>query len=205
VIPRRTDGDPWTDEMGADDLDGPTVATVGGPPGGAPAPSVRSEVLARSAPPSKPPPPSFPPESEESTQLLRTDERLALAQNRTVNMRSGSSPVARTSTPPPALSRSGANPSYLPPPPPRDAAGRSIAPPAVPAQQQQPQQSAVQMTQRLTSPPPRPGTMPMIHDARPMQPVGRPPLPPHIIFAIAAAAFLIGSIWIASCVLLQSN
>jgi len=55
VIPRREENAPWTDEMGADDLDAPTVATTGGPIGGAPAPSVRSEVLARSARPSAPP------------------------------------------------------------------------------------------------------------------------------------------------------
>ena len=61
VIPRHG-GDPWTDEMGADDLDGPTVATSG-PIGGAPAPSVRSEVLARPAPSAygPPPPPPDPP------------------------------------------------------------------------------------------------------------------------------------------------
>jgi eukaryotic-like serine/threonine-protein kinase len=107
VIPRHAEtSDPWTDELG-DDLDGPTVATTGGPPGGAPAPSVRSEVLARtprlSSPPAAPSPPVDRADLDETQQLLRTDERMALAQARTVQL--------------PPQPSSGAIPSYMPPPP----------------------------------------------------------------------------------------
>ena len=204
VIPRREETDPWTDEMGADDLDGPTVATTGGPSGGSPAPSVRSEVLARppmpSAPPSRPRPPSVrKPAPLESTQLLRTDERMALAQAQTV-MDPTTSPVPRASAwpPAPAEARLGATHPYLPAPPPRDASGRSIAPPAVPTPSSAPSVPPPWMA-------PRGHTMPMINDTSPQPPARREPLAPAVVIAIAVAALLLSAIWIGSCLLLQSN
>ena len=188
VIPRRDEGDPWTDEMGADDLDGPTVATTGGPIGGAPAPSVRSEVLARSARPSAPPPPpSIPPDSMGSTQLFRSDEHASLAH----------APARASAPPPPPPPRSGAVPSYIPAPPPRDSSGRSIAPPAVPP----PAPPLPSLPPPWMAP--RGHTMPMMNE--PPAPPQPQKLSPAVIAAIAVAAVLLSAIWIGSCLLLQSS
>jgi hypothetical protein len=187
-----------------DDLDGPTVATTGGPPGGAPAPSVRSEVLARTPQPSSPPstPPRYPslssspPDSMESTQLLRTDERMALAQAHTV-LDPTAAPTRRAEAP--RQPAPGATPSYVPAPPPRDAAGRSIAPPAVP------QGSAPSMPPQPAWMPPRGQTMPMIHEPMPHASAPREPLAPALKVAIGVAAALLAAIWIGSCLLIQSS
>jgi serine/threonine-protein kinase len=178
VIPRHG-SDPWTDEMGADDLDGPTVATSG-PIGGAPAPSVRSEVLARPPMPSAPSTPRPLPAADdlESTQLLRTDERMALAQAQTTPDLSGSLP------PPP------------PKPSPREAPGRSFAPPGMPAPSVPPPWMA-----------PRGHTMPMMNDhvPQPRAAQAREPLAPALIVVIVVAALLLSAIWIGTCSLLQAS
>ena len=203
VIPRREESDPWTDEMGADDLDGPTVATTG-PIGGSPTPSVRSEVLARSGPASSPRPPSAPHDPMESTQLLRTDEREALVQARTV-LDPASTPARVSAPPPPPRPSSSATPSYVPPPPPRDAAGRSIAPPAVPAAplpSMPPPAAPPQWT------PPRGYAMPMMNGPLPQPPPApgpRQPLTPGVIVAITIGALLLGALWIGSCLMLRSS
>lgn len=194
--------------MGADDdLDGPTVATTGGPVGGAPVRSVRSEVLARSpivaTPSSRPQPPSVPqPDSMESTKLLRTDERLALAKAKTV-LDATQTPARRASAPPPAPpdTHVGGTHPYLPPPPPRDASGRSIAPHAAPAPS-----SASTPPPWMAPMPPRLHTM-LMSDAPPppVPPAAREPLAPAVKVAIAVAAILLASIWIGSCLMLPSS
>ena len=173
VIPRHG-SDPWTDEMGADDLDGPTVATSG-PIGGAPAPSVRSEVLSRppllAKPSSRPQPPLAPADPSESTQLLRTDERVALAQAQTV-LEPSEPPERRASAPPPAFA-----------PPPRPA-------PSVPPPWMAPRGHTMPMMNDAQQQPP----------AR-----KREPLAPALIVVIVVAALLLSAIWIGTCSLLQSS
>jgi serine/threonine protein kinase len=99
--------DPWTDELSADDLDAPTVATSGSFPG-LQSPALPSALVAR------PPLPSM--SDDEGTRPLRRDERVT-DHSTTMNLDPLASSGMRPSAAPPApASSSPATPRLLPSP-----------------------------------------------------------------------------------------
>jgi hypothetical protein len=141
VIPMKSQGapgDPWTDQMSADDLDAPTVATSGSIQG-LPSPAIRSAIVAR------PPLPSLHSDGESTMPITREERESSRNQQTTMRLDSLAQPApqpARPSAapPPPAPPTPSVPPmpravsAYGPPPPmPRDVHSASFAPPPPPA------------------------------------------------------------------------
>jgi serine/threonine protein kinase len=173
--------DPWTDELSADDLDAPTVATTGSVPG-LQSPSLPSALVAR------PPLPSM--TNDDETRPLTRDERVT-DQSETMNldplassgMRPSAAPPPPVSASPPATPRLLPSPYGAPRPPPQQH-------PLQPSHSQQAFAETWHSPTGYTGPsPPRGATQPMpIHPPAVMS-APRPPL--LVMVALGVAAFVL--------------
>jgi serine/threonine protein kinase len=174
--------DPWTDELGADDLDAPTVATSGSV-AGKPSPAVRSIV-------ERPPLPSMHADGE-STVPLRTGETPALLPKKhTDTVKLDVEPAT-----PRALPRTAGETARLHVP--RDGAPPPWVTPPAPA--------------AFSSPPPAP-RVPPHSVAPPPPPVGplvtiRPSTAPSpvVLVLIAIAAIVMACVCVGACIYLRSQ
>jgi serine/threonine protein kinase len=199
--------DPWTDELSADDLDAPTVATSGSVPGlQAPLPSA---LVAR--PSQAPPPPMAPrlpstpstpstPRADDSTRPLAREERVN-EPSTTMNLDPLAASGQRASvTPPPSAQPATPRllPSpYGPPPQPMQSfqSTASMQPSMQQARASMPQPSSEQAAapawngQSYTGPPPPMGRMqPRTNPPPPVPAAGAPPL---VVAAIVGAAVVL--------------
>ena len=185
VIPVRPGGadaasDPWTDELSADDLDAPTVATTGSFHGRE-APALPSALVAR------PPLPSM--SDDEGTRPLRRDERVTDPSTTMHLDPLASSGMRPSAAPPPPASSSPATPRLLPSP------YTGPAPPRPPPRdlQQAHSQQAFAATwlapPGFTVPPPPPAG-PMRPPSSSLQANAESPLSTLVMVAVGVAAFV---------------
>ena len=176
--------DPWTDELSADDLDAPTVATSGSFPG-LQSPALPPALVAR------PPLPSM--ADDEGTRPLRRDERVS-DPSTTMNLDPLASSGMRPSAAPPApASSSPATPRLLPSP---------HGPPPRPPQRDQPKAHSQQaFAATWLAPPgfsvPPPPPAPPLMGPQPAQPspidlhaTAESPLSTLVMVALGVAAFV---------------
>jgi serine/threonine protein kinase len=171
--------DPWTDELSADDLDAPTVAT--GSFRGLQSPALPSALVAR------PPLPSM--SDDEGTRPLRRDERVT-DPSRTINLDPLASSGMRPSAAPPApASSSPATPRLLPSP---------YGPPPRPPQRDQHNAHSQQAFAATwlappgfrAGPPPPMGPQPAQPSPINLQATAESPLSTLVMVALGVAAFV---------------
>ena len=182
-----TERDPWTDELSADDLDAPTVATSGAMPG-LQSPALPSALVAR------PPLPSM--ADDEGTRPLTREERVN-EQSTTMNLDPLAASGQRPSVAPPA-SAVPATPRLLPspygPPPAPQQSGQSMQ--SMQSMQQPPSQQAFAPQwhgQSYTGPPPPMGRMqPASNNAAAAPAATSGPSPLVAAALVVAAVVLLG-------------